>query len=441
MACNKLPILSEVSGDSSLPRDIIDTSQKWIGPFIKQSIQSSDGPAEPFKLKGFTVRPSSEIPCRRWLYGDTYLAGAVTGTIAPGGAGKSVLTLAEAIAIAAMPSNGEQMHSLLGKWTRRGLKVAYLNLEDDAEEQERRAAAVIENYDLDASILPERLLIADSDSFGLSLIEMSDGQAVLQPDIEKLEATIKANSVDVLIIDPFVSTHSVGENDNVAIDKAIKALGRVARSTGACIHLVHHVAKLRGDTLTQDSARGASAFVDGLRALRGVVRMTQSEAEGAGLQSLDGYIRAESMKANYAKPEKGDWYHLKSHTLGNGESVGVPLPWKYPDAMDVFDAAEARQAILAIQEAQPVRIDPQTHGEWVGTIVGEVMGWDVPDGSIKKAARTSKQSTDLAKVKRVISAWEASGLLIRRKIPNPKRAKRAMTVYTVDPERIPDATT
>ena len=434
------PILSEVNGDY-MPRDIIDTSPKLVEPFTKQSSQSSSEPAEPFKLKGFNVRPSNEIPRRRWLYGDAYLGGTVTGTIAPGGAGKSVLTLAEAIAIAAMPSEGQQTHSLLGKWTKRGLRVAYLNLEDDADEQERRAAAVIETYELDAGALHERLLRADSASFGLSLIEMNGGQAVLQPDIEKLEATIKANSIDVLIVDPFVSIHSVSENDNGAIDKAIKALGRVARSTGACIHLVHHVAKLRGDSLSQDSARGASAFVDGLRALRGVVKMTQSEAEGAGLQSPDGYIRAESMKANYAKPEKGDWYYLKSHTLGNGESVGVPVPWKYPDAMDAFSASDVRAIMLAVQATEHVRADPQTHGEWIGTVIGEIMGWDVPDGSTKKDKHTTKQALNLAAVKRAISAWTASGLLIASKIQNPDRSNRKAKVYTVDPERIPDATT
>ena len=289
--------------------------------------------------------------------------------------------------------------------------------------------------------MPERLLIADSASFGLSLIEMYGGQAVLQVDVERLEATIKTLGIDVVIIDPFVSVHSVSENDNGAIDKAIKALARVARATGACIHLVHHVAKLRGDTLSQDSARGASAFVDGLRALRGVVRMTQSEAEGAGLQSPDGYIRAESMKANYAKPEKGDWYHLQSHTLGNGESVGVPIPWKYPDAMDAFDTNQVRQIMFAVQEAEPVRLDPQTRGEWIGTIIGEVMDWNVPDGAIKKDARTSEQSINLAAVKRAVNAWEASGLLVKVKIPHPDRSNREVAAYTVEPERIPDATT
>jgi hypothetical protein len=33
---------------------------------------------------------------------------------------------------------------------------------------------------------------------------------------------ICARGIDALVIDPFVSSHSVGENDNVSIDRVIK---------------------------------------------------------------------------------------------------------------------------------------------------------------------------------------------------------------------------
>ena len=109
--------------------------------------------------------------------------------------------------------------------------------------------------------------------------------------------------------------------------------------------------------------------------------------------------------------------------------------------MDAFDVSEVREIMFAIQAAQPVRIDPQTHGEWIGTVIGEIMGWDVPDGSTKKDKHTTEQALNLAAVKRAISAWTASGLLIASKIQNPDRSNRKAKVYTVDPERIPDATT
>ena len=97
--------------------------------------------------------------------------------------------------------------------------------------------------------------------------------------------------------------------------------------------------------------------------------------------------------------------------------------------------------MFAVQEAEPVRLDPQTRGEWIGTIIGEVMDWNVPDGAIKKDARTSEQSINLAAVKRAVNAWEASGLLVKVKIPHPDRSNREVAAYTVEPERIPDATT
>ena len=58
-----------------------------------------------------------EDPLER-IYGDTYIRGALTATVAPGGVGKSALALAEAVAIVTMrPIYGEQDISSRG-WPR-----------------------------------------------------------------------------------------------------------------------------------------------------------------------------------------------------------------------------------------------------------------------------------------------------------------------------------
>ena len=431
--------MSELTDYGATPaRDVIDLNQ--VRDEQAEDNHSDDKPKS-LKLTGFDVPLSRDIPKRPWVYGRSYLGGVVSGTIAPGGAGKSSVTLAEAIAMASMPNDMDQTHSFLNKWTKRGLRVCYLNLEDPMTEQKRRAAAIIDKFGIDRNVIRERLLISDSVSFGLCFAEMDGGRAVVSVDLERLEKAISKNNIDVVVIDPFVSAHNVSENDNGAIDTVIKAIGGTARRTGAAIHLVHHVTKLRGDTLSQDSARGASAFVDGLRALRGIVKMTQTEAENAGLQSPQGYIRAEDMKTNYVQAEKGDWYHLQSFELENGDWVGVPVPWKYPDALDDFDGSQAKEIILAIQAAQPVRKDPQTHGEWAGTFIGEVMGWDVPDGRTKPKERTPEQCEALAKAKRALRAWETSGTLIEGEMKHPTKSNKTVKTYSVDPDKIPCATT
>jgi AAA domain len=54
------------------------------------------------------------------------------------------------------------------------------------------------------------------------------GAMILAPVVESLIAEIVARQVDVIVIDPFVSSHKVAENDNGAMDTVINEWGRVA---------------------------------------------------------------------------------------------------------------------------------------------------------------------------------------------------------------------
>jgi RecA-family ATPase len=81
--------------------------------------------------------------------------------------------------------------------------------------------------------------------------------------------------IDVLTIDPFVSSHEVSENDNRAIDAVVKAWGRLADECNCSINLVHHVRKGNGTEANADSARGAKALVDAARSVIVFNRMTR----------------------------------------------------------------------------------------------------------------------------------------------------------------------
>jgi RecA-family ATPase len=84
--------------------------------------------------------------------------------------------------------------------------------------------------------------------------------------------------VDVLTVDPFISSHAVSENDNNAIDVVAREWNVVAERTGAAINLVHHVRKQNGAEATADSARGASALIGKARSVIVYNRMTADEA-------------------------------------------------------------------------------------------------------------------------------------------------------------------
>ncbi|MBU6379082.1 MAG: AAA family ATPase, partial [Gammaproteobacteria bacterium] len=60
--------------------------------------QQDEPPAD--LARPFTIRPTSEIPRRRWLYADSYIRSFVSVLAAPGGAGKTTLYVVEALSIA-----------------------------------------------------------------------------------------------------------------------------------------------------------------------------------------------------------------------------------------------------------------------------------------------------------------------------------------------------
>ena len=378
-----------------------------------------------FGIKPWIPRDPATIQPRPWLYGRALLRGAVSALVAPGGTGKSSLALAEAVAMA-VGCTGPERRTFLGTWCADDLRVAYIGGEDDEDERERRLAAVMARNGLTPAHLAGRLFCLSSDDAGLCIAEMDGARAVVTDDVERLKAVIRHHRLDVLIIDPFVSAHSVSENDNGAIDTVVKSLRSVARQTRCAIEVVHHVAKLRGDDLTQDSARGASSFVDATRSTRGLVRMTAKEGAAVGIHGaqLREYVRLVDLKGNYSPPEAARWFNLESVTIANGEAVGVPVPWTYPGALDTCNMDDVRIIMAALQLGGPHWKDAQRAGNgWAGDTVAAKLGMNPVD--------------DKAAIRRMLDAWEASELLQVIRVPATGRANRESPAYTVNTGRIP----
>lgn len=133
-----------------------------------------------------------------------------------------------------------------------------------------------------------------------------------------LTAEIISRKIDAVIIDPFVSCHEVGENDNTAMDMIVKEWGRVADRGNCAVHLVHHTRKMGGveSEVTAESSRGAKAVTDACRVVRAVNRMSKEEGDRAGVGSHRPYFRTYNDKANLQPPaDKSDWFRLASVDL------------------------------------------------------------------------------------------------------------------------------
>jgi hypothetical protein len=218
-----------------------------------------------------------------------YLRKYISADIAPGGSGKTSHAMVEAVAMA----TGLDLLRT-GRMYYRPLVVWYWNGEDPIEEVKLRLAAIVKLYgekdnddpgrpviDAAAIKLLEQNLFIDS---GRELViriatDSKTGTTMHKPLVEALVAEVQAKSVDVVVIDPFISSHAVSENDNNAIDLVVKSgWVRVANEGKCAVNLCHHARKGTGGAVSASDARGASALVDAARSVR-VLNPIQSESE------------------------------------------------------------------------------------------------------------------------------------------------------------------
>jgi KaiC/GvpD/RAD55 family RecA-like ATPase len=175
--------------------------------------------------------PPPPVP---WLAPPILARGALTALYAPGGDGKSLLSMALAAAIA---HGGD----LAGIECKPGIAV-YLDAENGEHEIHRR----VHTLGLPASG------VRVADASGLDL----------RGDIAEVEAVVGDTSPDLLVLDSLRSlTPGMDENDTAQTARALDPLRRLAHESGAAILLIHHANKGGRDF------RGASAIRDSVDVL------------------------------------------------------------------------------------------------------------------------------------------------------------------------------
>lgn len=387
---------------------------------------NSAAPA-PFRIAApaFQPRPSSEIPPRRWLYGRHMIGGYGSVTIAPGGVGKSSLTIVEALAMATG-------RALLGVTPVRPLRVFLWNGEDPLDEIERRVAAALAHFRIGADEIGDRLRLLSGRTLPIVVAEMdAHGRAAINEDVvAELTRFISEERIDVLVLDPFVSVHRLSENDNGAIDLVMKrAFSAIAESTGCAVELVHHSRKPGAGVSHEtavDDARGASALLAAARVGRVLNGMTAKEAERLGVDPDERwrFFRVDTGKANMSPPaERATWRRMESVALDNGDEVGVATPWTPPDPFEGVSARMAREVRAAFfkadREAGEARADEQADDAWAGWIIADTLHLDRADPATK------------GRCARLLATWIKSDVLRRVSVKHPKRANR--TVPCIEP--------
>lgn len=347
------------------------------------------------------------IPPRPWLYGRHLLRQQVSVTVAPGGVGKSSNSIVEALAMA----SGRR---LVGEWVRGSLRTWLYNLEDPADELQRRVTAAMIHHRLSPDAVEGRLYLDSGRDRPLcTATQLRNGTVISIPQLEAMAAEIRERQIDVLIVDPFVSSHQVNENDNGAIDLVAKQYWAVlAQRCNCAVELVHHTRKLGGEEVSSEAARGASALLGAARSGRVLNRMTAEDRERAGIAASDNtvYFALVRDKANLAPPGKREWRRVVSVDLANGDSVGVVEAWDWPDDFDDISGRDLLAVQNAIEAApESLRYSDQST-PWVGEVVAKVLGLDA--------------TSDRKRIKRMVETWLKSGALVKREIADSNRRNR-----------------
>jgi RecA-family ATPase len=324
------------------------------------------------------------IPRRQFAFGRHYIRKYVSVTGSPGGIGKTSNSIVESLSMV----TGKPILNIEPEGK---LRVWLYNAEDPREELDRRIMAAALFYDISESDIGGRLF-RDSGRDQELIIAREDkraGVVIQEPIVEAVVEQITRNKIDVMIIDPFVSTHSVNENDNGAIDKVAKLWSQIAGLTNCAIDIVHHLKKVSDREATVEDMRGAVALIGAARSVRVFNLMSEQEEAKAGLERdsrLSIFNITEGKSNLSARSGKKEWRQIVGQGLGNGkkrpikdadkeDSAPVITPWKWPAAPSVTKTLDSK-TIVAIKNMCRNRelLQSPASQRWAGFAVAEATG-------------------------------------------------------------------
>jgi hypothetical protein len=396
------------------------------GPsWTAQSLIGATLVAEPF-----TRFDPAAMGKRQWVLGRRYIRKFNTVMIAPGGVGKSTLTLEDGIAVVTgKPITGDDVHQTGKVWV--------FNNEDPKDELYRRIAAICQHWGVTMADLEGRLFVNSGMDRRLIVAAPGDrhGTYIETPHASALEQEIRDKGIDLLIVDPFVRAHQLNENDNVQIDFVAGLFSAIAARTGCSIVLVHHTRKpaqgsSEGHAGEADSARGASSLIAAARVAVTLSSMSPNDARTYGIRDEERwqYCRLDAAKGNMAPLADGAmWFKRESVTLPNGplalggDEVGVLMPVTLTPAEALPILPDLANAILdaistAWAEGNPYTEKDSSRGR-----------------KLLDAMKAAPFHMPHAQAKALIREWASRGVIVSEYCGGRKKVRG----YRVDRSKLP----
>lgn len=377
---------------------------------------------EPVKIRAtpFVWRDPTTIPRRRWLLGFMLRRKQLTAYIAPGAAGKTTLKVGLALSMVTG-------RDFLGYKVWEGpYRVWLINLEDDREEVEKIIHAYCKHWGISGLDIGDRLFLDGVDSPDAKTVKIAiederGGYVIRRPVVDAMTETLLERGIDWLDVDPFVSSHSVNENNNGAVDAVAKEWIGIAHVVDCALSLTHHIRKPSGSEPSAYDARGAVAMINAARSVPIIHKMTKEQAQELAIPEADRkkYISVYDDKNNKCPAAlAATWFEFVGVDLNNGDqsyppgdNVGMLVPWVAPDSFGGVTVHQLRNVQMMVSSKPEQCRKHSASPKWVGRQVAFVLDMNIDDLS------------DKARIKKYVDTWLANGAL-RSEIRPDAESKR-----------------
>jgi RecA-family ATPase len=155
---------------------------------------------------------------------------------------------------------------------------------------------------------------------------------------ERLEATVQASAIDVLVIDPWAVFYGGRENSNDEAELALATLRRLQLEHGLTVVVLHHFGKADTARDPEDLWRGASRLADWASTRVTLLPFySPAQAQKIGMSRLQArqYANVKMLRRNAASPydiairwnvETGQWDRWRAPPEGEGDAISGPTP-------------------------------------------------------------------------------------------------------------------
>jgi AAA domain-containing protein len=430
-------IILAVAPRLTRPGYTVDQTARELEEFIRGAEHKfAEGPAEdnddwerppePARLDSWDPAEDKDpILPREWLLGRLFCREFVSSILGDGAVGKTAFRIACALSLAAR-------RNLIGEPVWQRSRVLLVCFEDSRDELRRRVRAAMAYHNVTDDEVGGWLRLAAVSRGDLKFAGSANGAICRGRLAETLECEILEHKIDVLILDPFIKTHSLPENSNEAIDYVAGMLTELATKHRIAVDVPHHVRKGAAIPGDADAGRGATAAKDAFRLVYTMTKMSEETAKAYKLSDSErrSLVRVDSGKVNIAPPSDARWYRLVSVELGNGtpqyphgDDVAVIEPWTLPDLFEGLTIAVMNAILDDVDGGLP---DGEMYSD--DNAATKRAAWKV-------VAKHTTGKND-AQCREIIRIWVRNGVLVYEEYWDKKHGRTA-TGLRVDPAKRP----